>query len=100
MEGMLLKPEQAAKALGIGRTKLYDILRSGQLRSVQIGGSRRISIKAIEAYIDSLEEAASSSATGAHLPRRQELRALGDGPLNRHGASSVIQPLCDIGRST
>jgi excisionase family DNA binding protein len=51
---MLLTPEQAAKALGIGRTKLYQVLRSGHLQSVRIGGSRRISIQALEAYVSSL----------------------------------------------
>jgi excisionase family DNA binding protein len=57
MEGLLLKPEQAAMALGIGRTKLYKVLRSGELASVQIGGSRRISMKALEAHVTSLEKA-------------------------------------------
>ncbi len=61
MEGLLLNPEQVAKALGIGRTKLYEIGRSGQLRSVQIGGSRRISVRAIEAYITCLEDACAAS---------------------------------------
>jgi excisionase family DNA binding protein len=55
LDGLLLKPEQAAKALGIGRTKLYKILHNGQLQSIRIGGSRRISIQALEAYISGLE---------------------------------------------
>ncbi len=32
---VLLTPEQAAEALGIGRWKLYDLLRQGRLRSLR-----------------------------------------------------------------
>jgi len=40
---VLLTPEQAAEALGIGRWKLYDLLRQGRLRSLRIGSCRRSS---------------------------------------------------------
>lgn len=39
---LLFTPEQAAEALGVGRTKLYELLREGSLASVMVGGSRRI----------------------------------------------------------
>lgn len=38
----LLTPEQAAAALAIGRTKVFELLRSDDLESVRIGSSRRI----------------------------------------------------------
>jgi excisionase family DNA binding protein len=38
---LLLTPEQAATCLAICRTKLYELLRRGELESVQIGSSRR-----------------------------------------------------------
>lgn len=34
---LLLTAEQAASALAICRTKVYELLRSGELESVQIG---------------------------------------------------------------
>ena len=31
-----------AEALNVGRTKVFDLIRCGQLASVKVGGSRRI----------------------------------------------------------
>ena len=42
MEKLLLTPEEAAAALGICRSKLYELLRAGVIESVHIGASRRI----------------------------------------------------------
>ena len=38
MEKLLLKPFEAAEALGICRSKLYQLLRNGTVVSVRIGG--------------------------------------------------------------
>ena len=39
---LLVRPEVAARVLGVGRTKVYELIRSGALRSVRVGGLRRI----------------------------------------------------------
>lgn len=52
---LLLTPEEAAQALRVGRSKVYDLMRSGQLRSVKIGGSRRVSAQALVEYVAALE---------------------------------------------
>jgi excisionase family DNA binding protein len=52
---VLLTPEQAAEALGIGRWKLYDLLRQGRLRSIRIGSCRRISTAALLEFVTELE---------------------------------------------
>jgi excisionase family DNA binding protein len=52
---VLLTPEQAAQALGIGRWKLYDLLRQGRLRSIRIGSCRRISTAALNDLVAELE---------------------------------------------
>lgn len=54
---VLLTPEQAAEALGIGCWKLYDLLRRGRLRSIRIGSCRRISTDALRAFVTELEDA-------------------------------------------
>lgn len=54
---LLLTPEEAAHALGIGRTKLYQLLADGFLPSVRIGGSRRISTAALDQFVRGLEPA-------------------------------------------
>lgn len=47
---VLLTVEEAAHQLGIGRTKVYALVKSGDLESVQIGRLRRIPTAAIEEY--------------------------------------------------
>ncbi|TMR00148.1 helix-turn-helix domain-containing protein [Actinomadura soli] len=53
---MLLKPERAAVLLSIGRTKVYELMRSGALPSVRFGGSRRIPATALRQFVAQLEE--------------------------------------------
>jgi excisionase family DNA binding protein len=52
---LMLTPEEAALALRVGRSKVYDLMRAGVLRSVKIGGSRRISVRALGEYVAALE---------------------------------------------
>jgi excisionase family DNA binding protein len=49
--------EEVAQILHVGRDKVYFLLRSGQLRSIKIGKSRRITDQHISEFISSLEEA-------------------------------------------
>jgi excisionase family DNA binding protein len=41
--------------LHIGRDKVYALLRTGQLRSIKIGNSRRITDEQLAAFVASLE---------------------------------------------
>jgi excisionase family DNA binding protein len=51
--------EEAALVLKISRWKIFELIRTNQLRSVKIGGLRRIPHVAIDEYIARLlEEAA------------------------------------------
>ena len=54
MESMLLKPEEVAECLNIGRSKVYELMRAGALESIQIGACRRIPRAAVTAYIEGL----------------------------------------------
>ncbi|MET8808133.1 helix-turn-helix domain-containing protein [Streptomyces sp. NPDC004546] len=51
---LLLTAEQAAEVLQIGRTKVYALMGSGHLKSVQIGRLRRIRSTDLQAFVDSL----------------------------------------------
>lgn len=53
---LLLRPEEAAQYLGIGRTKIYELIRSGALRSVRIGALRRVPASALTEFVSHLEE--------------------------------------------
>jgi len=56
MEKLLLSPAEAAAHLSIGRSKVYELMRLGQLRSVKIGALRRIPQAALADFIAALEE--------------------------------------------
>ncbi len=50
----LYTPVEAAEALSIGRSTLYELLARGELRSVRIGSCRRVPVAAVAAYVDRL----------------------------------------------
>jgi excisionase family DNA binding protein len=47
----LLKTHEAAERLGISRSKMHELVASGQIASISIGRSRRISARELEEYI-------------------------------------------------
>ncbi|MGH9073571.1 MAG: helix-turn-helix domain-containing protein [Acidimicrobiales bacterium] len=51
---LLVPIEEAAAALGVGRTKVYELVGRGQLEAVHIGRCCRIPMDALEAYVASL----------------------------------------------
>lgn len=51
---LLLTPEEAARVLGIGRTKVYELMLSNALESVKIGASRRIPTDSLARFVDAL----------------------------------------------
>lgn len=52
---LLLRPEQVAQVLNVSRWKVFELIRTGELRSVKSGGSRRVSAMAVRAYVERLE---------------------------------------------
>ena len=57
LDKLLLTPVEAAVVLGVGRSLLYELLQSGELRSVRIGSCRRIPAEAIEEFLATLRSA-------------------------------------------
>jgi excisionase family DNA binding protein len=60
---LLLTAEQVATALSICRTKVYELIRTGQLESVQIGSSRRIPVDAVSDYVERLRASSDYTRT-------------------------------------
>ena len=56
VEKLLLTPEEAAEALGIGRSKVYELMATRRLASVKIGSSRRIPVDALEEFVAALRD--------------------------------------------
>jgi excisionase family DNA binding protein len=58
MTKLLLTVPEAAAALGISRSKLYQLIATGTVRSVRIDGSRRVPVESLTTYIHQLMEEA------------------------------------------
>ncbi|WP_157247942.1 helix-turn-helix domain-containing protein [Nonomuraea typhae] len=50
------KVEQVAKLLNVGRDKIYELIRNGELRSIKIGKLRRITEQQLADFLKAREE--------------------------------------------
>jgi excisionase family DNA binding protein len=67
---LLLTPEEAAAALHVGRTTVYALMKAGELHSVHIGRSCRVSRAELERYVRRLESPAPSASPRPRRHRR------------------------------
>jgi len=51
---LLLSVEEGAAQLRIGRSRMFALIRQGDVLSVMVGGSRRIPYDALKAYVNRL----------------------------------------------
>jgi excisionase family DNA binding protein len=49
---VVVSPRRACELLSVGLTRLYQLLNAGELESLHIGRSRRITTASISAYIE------------------------------------------------
>ena len=54
MERMLLRIPEVADRLTLSRSKVYELIRSGDLPSVQIGRVRRVRLHDLESFVSAL----------------------------------------------
>ncbi len=54
----LISVNEFCRTFGIGRTKAYEVLKSGQLRSVKVGSRTLIDMESAHAWADDLPELA------------------------------------------
>lgn len=48
---LALRPAEVADALGIGRSKVYELLAAGTLPSIRVGASVRVPTEALRVWI-------------------------------------------------
>lgn len=53
MEPRALRVREVRAAYRIGKTKIYDLLAQGKLKSVKVGGTRLILVESLEALLAS-----------------------------------------------
>ena len=61
---LLLTVGEAAVALGIGRSKLFEMISRNEIPSVKIHGSRRIPVDLLREWIRSLGESVQAGGRG------------------------------------
>lgn len=52
MDPLLLRVEDAAEALGIGRATLYRLISAGAIGTVKVGRRRLVPVEALQALVD------------------------------------------------
>lgn len=52
VEPLLLSVVDAARVLGVGRTKLYELIAAGDIEVVRIGRAVRVPIAALREFVD------------------------------------------------
>ncbi len=55
MDKLLYRPKEAAVALGISKTVLYELIRTNRIRSIKDGKFRFITADALSEYVRTLE---------------------------------------------
>jgi len=51
---VLYRVDEAAEALRLSRSAVYELIRSGQLRSVKMGRRRLVPVEALAEYVDAM----------------------------------------------
>lgn len=51
---ILYRVDEAAEALRLSRSVIYELIRSGQLRTVKVGRRRLVPVCALEEYVRAL----------------------------------------------
>jgi excisionase family DNA binding protein len=52
MERLLLRPDEAAETIGVGRATVYALVKKGELPSVRVGDSVRIPADGLRKWVD------------------------------------------------
>ncbi|QKV94046.1 helix-turn-helix domain-containing protein [Streptomyces sp. NA02950] len=61
-ERLLYRPEEAAAALNIGRSLVYEEIRLGRLQTVRIGRRRLVPPEYVAQYVELLKREAEATA--------------------------------------
>ena len=52
MDRLLLRPQEAAEALGVSRSKAYELIANRTIPSIKVGGSVRVPAGSLRQWIE------------------------------------------------
>lgn len=53
---LLLRVSEVAKALGLGRTKVYELIAAGELPVIRLGRAVRVPVTALQRWVEEREK--------------------------------------------
>ena len=51
IERIAYRPGEAAQAVGVSRTRMYELINSGEIPSLKVGGVRRVPVDKLREWI-------------------------------------------------
>jgi len=51
-ERIMLRPSEAAEAIGVSRSKAYELIAAGTIPSVKVGGCVRVPVDRLKTWVD------------------------------------------------
>lgn len=52
VERLLLRPAEAAQAIGVSRSRMYELINSGEIPSVKVGRVKRVPVDKLREWIE------------------------------------------------
>jgi excisionase family DNA binding protein len=98
MTRLLLTVPEAAEALALSRSKLYELLASGAIASIRIDGSRRIPLTALEEYVSRLLTECSQTMQATHRSTARTRAGAGGAGSGRARWTACNPPRSGSGR--
>ena len=51
VERILYRPSEAAEAIGVSRSRVYELIASGEIPSIKVGSVRRVPVKELLEWV-------------------------------------------------
>jgi excisionase family DNA binding protein len=75
MERLLLRPGEVAEVIGVGRSKVYELLAKGELPAVRVGSLVRVPVDQLKEWIQERVVAAADSSPRPEENERRKRQA-------------------------
>ena len=63
VERILYRPAEAAKAIGISRSRIYELIARGEIPSIRVGGVVRVPVASLQGWVN--QKISDRAASGA-----------------------------------